>query len=204
MTYAPPAPMQPKLATITALVAGATPIDADFDPEPAYLATLPGGELYLDGALELDTDGWPGPEDRLDKDHQGETSLLYSDGGSINANAVPFFVLPQFWFTGYGIALGDYAAVLYGGEIAFAVLADEGPVQKIGEGSIELLRRLGQERILDDGGIWDTGMEPPVVTIVFPGSGKGQEHFPNEAALIADLEAEGRRRFIALGGAPDA
>jgi len=204
MAYTAPEAMLAKLAAITTLIGNAEPIEEQFDPQPAFLATLPDGELYIDSALELDTDGWDGPADGLDEDHQDETSLLYSDGGSINANAVPFFVLPELWFAAYGIGLGDYGAVLYGSEIAFAVFADEGPVGKIGEGSIELFRRLGQERILDNGHVWDTGMEPPVVTIVFPGSGKGSGHFADEAQLIADLEAVGRQRFLALGGLPDA
>ncbi|MEA3054309.1 MAG: hypothetical protein QOG72_3212 [Sphingomonadales bacterium] len=206
MIYAPPPPMLPKLAAIAALVEDSTQIEQDFRLQPKYLATLPGGELYMDGELQLDTDGWhPPPNIVLDDDHDDETSLRYRDDGSIDANAVPYIVLPlpQSWAADRGVALGDYAAVLYGSRLAFAVFADEGPPDEIGEGSLELFRRLGQERVreLD---VWNTGMEPPVVMIVFPGSGRGQRHFPDQAALLADMDSVARERFIALGGEPDA
>jgi hypothetical protein len=42
--------------------------------------------------------------------------------------------------------------------LGFAVFADLGPTKKIGEGSIELLRQLGEERIKADGRIRNAGM----------------------------------------------
>lgn len=206
MTYSPPSQVLPKLGTIVSLLPGATKINQVFKLAPKYLAKLPGGELYLDSELQLDTDGWPGPSGGTDSTHQDKTSLRYADGSSINANAVSFFVLPlpASWPAKYGISLGDYAAVLYKNHISFAVFADQGPANKIGEGSIQLFRDLGQERIKPNGHVWDTGMGPDVVTIVFPGSGKGQRHFAGQAALVADMQSVARARFTTLGGSPDA
>lgn len=203
MTYAPPTQTLPKLGTIANLLPG-TKIQQNFALQPKYLATLPGGSLYLDSELQLDTDGWPGPPDGTDQTHQDQTSLRYAGNGSINANEVPFFVLPlpAAWPQQFGIALGDYAAVLYRHYLSYAVFADQGPASKIGEGSIELFRRLGQERIKPNGHVWDTGMGPDVVTIVFPGSGKGQRHFADQAALLADIASVAQARFVALGGHP--
>ncbi len=119
---------------------------------------------------------------------------------------MPFFVLPlpADWPAQFGIVIGDYAVVLYKTHIAFAVFGDQGPAEKIGEGSIALFRQLGQERIKQNGHVWDTGMGPGVVTIIFPGSGKGQRHFADEAALSADVSSKAKLLFVALGGKPEA
>jgi hypothetical protein len=206
LAYRPPAPTIAKLGAIAGQIAAAAPIGQDFDLMPACLARLPGGQLYLDSELQLDTDGWPGPADGMDSAHQDDTSLRYRGDGSVNANSVPYFVLPQppAWRAQFGIGLGDYAALLYKSRLVYGVFADEGPADKIGEGSIQLFRELGQERIKANGKVWDTGMGPGIVTIVFPGSGKGQRHFSDEASLIADLRTVGRAQFLALGGSPDA
>jgi hypothetical protein len=81
------------------------------------------------------------------------------------------------------------------------VFGDQGPRIKIGEASVELLRRLGQERIRPNGSVILAGTPPGVVSIVFPGSGStaGQD---NEAALLAAIDGTGQARFAALGGRP--
>jgi hypothetical protein len=205
MTYLPDTRLLARLGNIASALGQAVPIDKEFELEPAYLAILPGGELYLDSRLQLDTDGWTAPDDDLDDSHNDQTSLRYANGSYVNANEVPFFVLPgpESWAEAYGIRVGDYAAVLFETLITFAVFGDTGKSYKIGEGSIELLRRLGEERILDDGSVWDTDMGPGIVTIVLPGSGKGNDYFATQEALIADIEAVGRERFASLGGILD-
>jgi hypothetical protein len=206
VAYSPPDAVRPKLGTIVDLLPAAVPIVQDFVVQPACLATLPGGELYMDNTFELDTDGWPGAGGLVDPDHQSETSLLYSTEESINANEVPYFVLPlpEEWPAQFHMSLGDYGVVLSGSRLSCAIFADEGPADKIGEGSLELFRRLGHERLRQDGSVWDTGIDDQVVLIVFPGSGRGQRHFADQQALAADIEAVGRQHFVALGGAPDA
>lgn len=206
MTYRPDPAMLPKLGTVVELLPQSVPISQKFELQPAYLAQLPGGELYFDSELQLDTDGWPGPPGSTEPTHQDETSLRYASGESLDANRVSFFVLPlpASWPDQFGITIGDYAAILYKSHISFAVYGDQGPAGKIGEGSIQLFRELGQERIKRDGSIWDTGMGPRVVTIVFPGSGDGQRHFADEQALIADMTTKAKSLFTALGGKPDA
>ena len=59
MPYNPPAASLNRLATIVQKIAQAKPISKDFTKPPKILAKLPGGEIYFDSALELDTDGWP-------------------------------------------------------------------------------------------------------------------------------------------------
>jgi Fungal chitosanase of glycosyl hydrolase group 75 len=201
MVYNPPSASLNRLGTIVQKIPQASPIKKQWVKPPRILAKLPGGEIYFDSALELDTDGWPEGKGKGDPSWQPRTSLRYASKGSINANTVPYFVLPQpsSWFKSRGCALGDYAAVIFKDLLAFAVFADLGPTKKIGEGSIELLRRLGQERIKPNGKVRNAGMGPRVITIVFPGSGRAT-HRKNEATLLAAITEGTRPLFQALGG----
>ena len=199
MAYTPPPASLGRLGTIVDKLAAATAINKDITKAPKIFASLPGGAVIFDTDLELDTDGWPdGPGG--DTSFQPDTNL-HCGGRPINANAVPYFVLPlpRPWFANRGIALGDYAAVIFRDKVAFAVFADLGPTKKLGEGSLELLRRLGQERLKPNGKVINAGMGPRVVTIVFPGSGK-EAHRASQTALLAAIEATAKPLFTALGG----
>ena len=165
------------------------------------LFDLPGGELYMDSDLDLDTDGSIFSEGDA---HRGDTSLQNGDSG-IDANAIPFYVLPLGSFTGNrGISLGDVGVVIREKKAVIALFADFGPRTKVGEGSIELHRRLGFERIKPNGKVIDVGIDAPVVTIVFPGSGQEWTSGINLKFPIADVmekaEAKGKELFLALGG----
>ena len=197
-TYSPDRRNVKPLGGIISLLAKSRPVPGVFKGPPSIVAVLPGGQLYFDTALELDTDGWPGGADNGDGTHLEHTSLRYQDGGSVDANAVPYFVLPlpASWAHQFGISLGDCAAVLFRGNLTFATFADQGHADKLGEGSLALLRALGEERLRPDGSIIDAGTAKGVVTIVFPGSGlKGK--LANESALLTRIAAT-KRLFDAL------
>jgi len=153
----------------------------------------------FDSGLELDTDGFPG--DSHNSNWQKDTSLRYADQTSLDANRVPYFVLPlpPSWPGRFGIALGDYAVVILQGRLAFAVFGDQGPARKLGEGSLELLRRLGQERLRPNGTVINAGTHPGVVTLVFPGSGAAEDR-RDQQALLQAIDAKGRMLFVAAGG----
>jgi Fungal chitosanase of glycosyl hydrolase group 75 len=201
MTYNPPSASSKRLGTIVQKITPASPIKKQFVKPPKILAKLPGGEIYFDSALELDTDGWPDGKGKGDSSWQPQTSLRYANKDSLNANAVPYFVLPLpgSWFNSRGCALGDYAAVIFKDQLAFAVFADLGPAKKLGEGSIELLRRLGEERIKANGKVRNAGMGPRVITIVFPGSGRAV-HRKDQATLLTAITKVARPLFETLGG----
>jgi hypothetical protein len=206
VAYQPDAASLARLGAIVHQLANAQPIAKTFSMPPRILCKLPGGQVYFDSKLELDTDGWPDgkkPDGTFNGDPswQPDTSLNYPNAKSINANRVSYFVLPKPkpWSETHGVFLGDYAAVIFRDRIAFAVFADRGPADKIGEGSIELLRRLGEERIKPNGSVRNVGMGPKLITIVFPGSGK-KVHRSNEATLRAKIDEVGRGLFVALGG----
>jgi hypothetical protein len=197
--YSPGAANAAALGKIVDMLVDADPIHQSFTLEPAFLGTLPNKCLYLDSELQLDTDGWPDGKGKGDKYWQPTTSLRYADEGSLNANKVPYLVLPlpKSWANSRGIYLGDYAAVLYKGNVTYAVFGDEGPEHLIGEGSIQLLRALGEERLKPNGKIQNAGAGPGIVTIVFPGSGQAA-HRKDEATLLAAIQYEGAALFAAL------
>ena len=188
------------LGNIVDLIKRARPINYDAfraSSHIRFLATLPDGQLMFESGLQLDTDGSGLGGDAT---QQNRTSYRYIDNSSVNANHVPFYVLPlpKSWPHQFNIKMGDIAAVIYRGKLAFAAFADYGPHDKLGEGSIELHRRLGFERVHNQK-IQDVGIDRSVITIVFPGSGlpSDPEH---EKALLDHIDSEGKTLFQKLGG----
>jgi hypothetical protein len=196
--YRPDPSIVPLLGSFAALIPTANPNTQRFVHPPRMLCTVhcPAGDvLVIDSALELDTDGWIG--DRDNTNWQSGTSLRYADHTrSLDANRVPYFVLPLpiTWPGNFGIQLGDYAVVLYRGRLAFAVFGDFGPASKIGEGSLQLLRALGENRIGADGHVIPAGTEPGVLTIVFPGSGSPADR-TDETTLLSAIASRGAELF---------
>ncbi|SEF88149.1 chitosanase of glycosyl hydrolase group 75 [Actinacidiphila yanglinensis] len=70
----------------------------------------------------------------------------------------------RFSYEDAGISPGSVAAVVYNGKVVYAVFADEGPGNIIGEGSYALATALGIDPDPDTG-----GTDGPVTFIVFPG-----------------------------------
>jgi Fungal chitosanase of glycosyl hydrolase group 75 len=110
----------------------------------------------------------------------------------VDAGAIPYVALPpdaKEW----GAQLGDFAVVMnaHNGRIAFAILADESPPAKLGEGSIALADAVSIASSPKDGGV-----PHGVVYAVFTRSGNGT---PRSAA---DIDREGQRLLDALGGRP--
>jgi hypothetical protein len=186
------------LGDVLTLIPRGTLVEHEFVRPPTILTVLPGGQLYFDSELQLDTDG--APELSGDATQQSVTSLRYRDRQPINANRVPYFVLPQprSWPEQFGIGLGDLAAVIFRERIAFAVFADFGPKTKLGEGSVELFRQLGEERVRNER-VRDFGMDPGVITIVFPNSADRAD-LASEDALLTAINTRGPQLFQALGG----
>lgn len=189
------------LGDILTALAKATAIKQSFFGV-AYAAKLPGGQVLYQSELQLDTDGWSGGK-QGDDTWQADTSLRYTDGSSVNADEVPYFVLPGGWYAKFGIKLGDLAAVVYKGKLAFAVFADTGPKTKLGEGSLELLRELGEERLRPNGQVIDAGMGDSsrgdyIITIVFPGSGASS--YQNQGALLDYIKSRAEIAYLKLGG----
>lgn len=191
--YTPPGAVLPHLGKIAADLEVATPVPVHFEGLERMF-NLPGGPLYFDSDLDLDTDGERDPGIVYERTHQDKTSLAYPSGRYLNANKTGFFVLPGGFYRGYGIHLGDIGAVLYKDRLCFGVFGDVGPSDKIGEGSIAMHRALGFERVRPDGQIRDLGIGGGVITIVFPNSGDGT---PQTAEAIQSM---GEQLFQSIGG----
>jgi Fungal chitosanase of glycosyl hydrolase group 75 len=192
VNYHPPADSLSRLGAITGRLESATRINHAFRKGGKVIFKLEGGELYYDSLLDLDSDGsrWA----TQDATGQTDTSLHQPDGGPVDSDAVPFFVLPgRGFYQQFGIRLGDIAAVIYRDKIEFAVFADHGPASKLGEGSIALHRSLGHETIRG-GRFHDEAIDANVITIVFPGSGDGTPQTPER------IRSTGRQLFTGLGG----
>ena len=188
--YQPPLATLPHLGKITHLLEVSDRVANGFVDSRAVFA-LPGGQVYIDSNLDLDTDG--SRFAAQDATGQNDTSLHTAGGKPVDSETVPYFVLPPAFAHAHGMRLGDLAAVLSRDRIAFAVLADYGPPDKIGEGSIALHRALGHETILR-GRLHDSDIPRDVLTVTFPGSGTG--HLPTSDTIATN----GKALFVALGG----
>lgn len=104
--------------------------------------------IVTDG--DVDADGSPRVGSIDPKTGQSETSLRRSNGWQgensyVNSETVPFYVLPLNWakITGLSASLGDMAKLTYGSRTVYAIFADQGPNDLIGEASICAVEALG-------------------------------------------------------------
>jgi hypothetical protein len=136
------------------------------------------GTIFFSAKMAIDSDGSP-RAGSMDDTGDPHTSQRYLDGTSVNAEEVPYFVLPQFdkfakedFISDLGLKLGDYGVIIHKDKITGAFVADEGPFFKIGEASIrvhELLepppapwKTAAKKRIRD------ASVERDVLYFVFP------------------------------------
>lgn len=143
---------------------------------------LKDGTIFFDAKMGLDADGSPYAQKTQNtpgSTNQAETSLRYPlpKKPSVNADRVPYIVIPQGGFDkALGIELGDVAAVVYGAKRVFAVVADQGPACKLGEGSIRLHEALNhpvckaRARNGDCTELKDVGIDRGVLYFIFPGT----------------------------------
>jgi hypothetical protein len=143
------------------------------------LLKLKNSVIFFDAKSGLDADGSPYSKYMPGQTDQPQTSLRYLLPGkpSINADRVPFIVIPQGGFgKELGVQLGDVVAVVYGDKRIFALVADVGPICKIGEGSIELHESLGhgvcknRNPAGDCISLWNTSIDRNVLYFIFPGT----------------------------------
>lgn len=102
---------------------------------------------------------------------QDATKKLTDPERYVNSDSIPYIVLPNNKLLLAEIKIGDIAKVknLRNGRIAYAICADVGSKDKIGEGSIFLARELGINSSPKTGGIHDS-----ISYEVFPESGNGK------------------------------
>lgn len=108
----------------------------------------------------------------------------------VNASAIPFIVLPG-RHNDFGGHLGDLGAVcnFSNGKVAYVIAADQGPSNKLGEGSVALAKALGVNPSARSGGIGDG-----IGYCFFPGSGTGRPQ------TLAEIQKTGAELFAKFGG----
>ena len=179
-------------------------IDADGAPD-AYHPDDIGKDYLANGgqpgnwwALVTDEDGEPvvqGPHDPEPGYYVSNTELedttrpVTDPQRYVDSNEIPFVVLP-FDQRG-GAQLGDFAVVVNraNGARSYAIFADLGPSNYLGEGSIALAEALGVAPSLKHGGT-DGGL----VYVVFPNSGSGRPR------STADTNSISEKLFETWGG----
>jgi hypothetical protein len=129
-----------------------------------------GSAYFWKADMDIDCDGIRTSHCNSTADpwYQNQTSFQTSKGKPFQADSTHYFVIPlpssRFSYTSAGIKPGSVAAVIYNGKVVYAVFADEGPSNIIGEASYATAKALGIDPDPATGGV-DSG----VTYIVFPG-----------------------------------
>jgi hypothetical protein len=171
------------------------------------LLRLPGSAVFFNAKMGVDADGSPLSKKAPGATDQPETTFRYPSPlkTSIDSDKVPFIVIPGGGFGGaLGIQFGDIAAVVHKDRLVFAIVADQGPVCKLGEGSIELHEQLGHKVCTQRNTegectrLRDSGIESDVLYFIFPGSKAAIIAGLNPSNINERLKAEGARLLDAL------
>jgi hypothetical protein len=200
--YNPPLESKSILGSVLGLIRGdgATSITSFYGAK--LLCRLPGNQIFYDSQLAVDTDG----SRFAATDATGQAGTAWTPGGKpVDADEVPYFsvTIPAYRNPAIGIRKGDIAAIIYRGVLAFAVLADVGG-KRLGEGSLALHRALGNERVVARGTkherFIDSGISASVLTIAFPGSGRGHMAWCTAESINANGRAAWQLLLASTGG----
>lgn len=140
--------------------------------------------------IQSDTDAAPGyyvsTTSLIDKTKNFKDPKRYVD-----AEKIPYFVLPPEVMNADDIIIGDIALIYNrkNDSLSFAIFADVGPIDKIGEGSVALANKL---HIASDARVG--GTDKGIIYLIFPHSGNRK---PKTVAEINDI---GVRLFKDWGG----
>jgi hypothetical protein len=130
-----------------------------------------GSAYFWKADMDIDCDGINTSHCNHNTDpwYQGQTSFETSKGKSFQADKTHYYVIPlpssRFSYKSAGIKPGTVAAVIYNNKVVYAVFADEGPNDIIGEASYATASALGINPNPKNGGT-DSG----VTYIVFKGN----------------------------------
>jgi hypothetical protein len=147
--------------------------DDETSANVAVCGTTKGNPVWIKADMDVDCDGVSTARcnKKTDPWYQNDTAIHTSKGKPFTADVTRYFVLPQNSASAWkfqsdsGIQMGDVAAIIYNGKVSYAVLADTGPTNIIGEASYATAKALGINPDPKNGGT-DSG----VTYIVFPKS----------------------------------
>ena len=143
----------------------------DEDAGSAKISICKAGKAFVWKAdMDIDCDGISTSHcsKKTDDAYQNQTSFETSKGKPFQADKTHYFVIPlpssRFSYKNNGIKPGSVAAIIFKGKVVYAVFADEGPEEIIGEASFATATALGIPNNPNTGGV-DSG----VTYVVFPG-----------------------------------
>jgi hypothetical protein len=143
----------------------------DANKKPSIAVCNTKNTVWWTADMDIDCDGIPTTQCNLQTDsaYQNQTALETSQKQAFNAATMPYVVLPnpsKRWnYQNSSIQLGAVVAVIFNNQIEYAVFADTGPEEIIGEGSYALAQRLGIDPDPSTG-----GADSDVTYIVFKNS----------------------------------
>ncbi|MET7643605.1 glycoside hydrolase family 75 protein [Streptomyces sp. NPDC005426] len=117
------------------------------------------GAVFWRADLDTDCDGQvtKACNSRTDPWFQGDTAFHTSDDRPLNAEELPYVVVPgrsSLWdFSSAGIKGGGVVAVVHAGKVVYAVVGDTGPAGVIGEASYATAEALGIDPDPRTGGV---------------------------------------------------
>jgi hypothetical protein len=143
----------------------------DEDASKSNISICKAGKAFVWKAdMDIDCDGvrTKNCNENTDDAYQNQTSFETSKGKSFQADKTHYFVIPlpsnRFNYQASGIKPGSVAAIIFKNKVVYAVFADEGPKEIIGEASFATAGALGIPNDPNNGGV-DSG----VTYVVFPG-----------------------------------
>jgi hypothetical protein len=158
-------------------------------------ATVPvcgkNGAVFWKADMDIDCDGQRTAQcnESTDPWFQDDTAFHQSDGRPLTAETLPYVVVPSsssIWnYASAGIKGGGVVAVIYGGQVEYAVVGDTGPTQIIGEASYATAQALGIDPDPETGGA-DSG----VTYIAFTGSQVSPIESHSAAVTLGDQLAK--------------
>ncbi|MGW2814051.1 glycoside hydrolase family 75 protein [Streptomyces sp. NPDC001415] len=162
-------------------------------------ATVPvcgkNGAVFWKADLGIDCDGQitEACNENTDPWFQPDTSFHQSNGKPLNAEKLPYVVVPSpgsIWnYASAGIKGGGVVAVIYGNKVEYAVVGDTGPSNVIGEASYATAKALGMNPDPKTG-----GAQSGVTYILFKNSRSKPIESHGAAAALGDELAQ---QFVA-------
>ncbi|MFF3947034.1 glycoside hydrolase family 75 protein [Streptomyces sp. NPDC001902] len=162
-------------------------------------ATVPvcgaNGAVFWKADMDIDCDGQVTARCNWDTDpwFQDDTAFHQSDGRPLNAETLPYVVVPSpsgTWdYRGAGIKGGGVVAVVHDGQVEYAVVGDTGPTAIIGEASYATAQALGIDPDPETG-----GAESGVTYILFKNSSVAPIESHATAVSVGEALA---RQFVA-------
>jgi hypothetical protein len=193
----------PTAAALLAKVSGCTPAsNGKYGTDEGGAATVSicktGNAYHWTSDMDIDCDGITTAHcsHSTDPAYYNETSFQTSTGSFFTADVTHYFVIPlpssRFNYTSAGIKPGNVGAVIYNNKVVYAVFADEGPDDIIGEASYATAQALGIDPNPATG-----GTAGPVTFIVFTGTVPS----PVENNTVIDqVGANAAGAFVGTGG----